>query len=395
MKVNASNVEQIQLESKVPDRLKKDIIDRLRYCFSNVKQIIFSSDELLTVVFEGASSLSLSGAINNLVNKMTRTALDFREVVLYQNVSTYVPLDCRSKAVEKGWIRELAPGIYGYFGFLYNLKSYLDLYFEKIARECEASFIELPSVIQTDVLLKAGHFTLFPHHVYAVFNLDFQDRMLDEKNINPIFEKGKEWEHYLEAMSSHSNICLTPSLCYNYYALLKDTDIQHLSDAVVTVKSKCYRHEIMHVSPLSRQREFEMREIIFLGKSEDVKKKREEILKKTWDFAMEHDLVAKVVNAFDPFFVDHLSSRAAFQFNREMKLELRVRYRDYGDEEDMAVSSFNLHGTSFSKAFNILYQTVLASSGCVGFGLERWMLALLSRYGIEKRQWPTHYWHLF
>lgn len=68
------------------------------------------------------------------------------------------------------------------------------------------------------------------------------------------------------------------------------------------------------------------------------------------------------------------------------KYELRI---NYSDENQLSCASFNLHGTAFSYPFVILVdgcdETV---TGCVGLGIERWVLAFLCQFGIEIDGWP-------
>jgi hypothetical protein len=63
----------------------------------------------------------------------------------------------------------------------------------------------------------------------------------------------------------------------------------------------------------------------------------------------------------------------------------------------MAIASFNNHETFFGEAFSISLaryghptsdRATPAWSGCVAFGIERWLLALLVEHGLNPRDWP-------
>ena len=46
-------------------------------------------------------------------------------------------------------------------------------------------------------------------------------------------------------------------------------------------------------------------------------------------------------------------------------------------------------GTLFGHAFGIrTHEGEIATTACVGFGLERLVLALFSQHGFEPRRWP-------
>ena len=61
-----------------------------------------------------------------------------------------------------------------------------------------------------------------------------------------------------------------------------------------------------------------------------------------------------------------------------------------GGHRTVAASSFNLHDTFFGEAFDIrLACGAPATTACVAFGLERWLLAFLVRHGPYAAGWPT------
>lgn len=74
------------------------------------------------------------------------------------------------------------------------------------------------------------------------------------------------------------------------------------------------------------------------------------------------------------------------QLNERSKYELKLYYND---EKALAAASFNLHGTAFTKPFNIKIRNVnYPVTGCIGFGIERWVLGFLAQYGLCEKKWP-------
>ena len=49
---------------------------------------------------------------------------------------------------------------------------------------------------------------------------------------------------------------------------------------------------------------------------------------------------------------------------------------------------FCLHGTAFTHPFDISMKESEAVTGCIGYGLERFVLAFLSQYGENVETWP-------
>ena len=80
-------------------------------------------------------------------------------------------------------------------------------------------------------------------------------------------------------------------------------------------------------------------------------------------------------------------SRAALQRIKGLKHELVFRFPD---GRPLAIASFNDHELFFGDAFKIsLTDGSPAWSGCVAFGLERWLMAVLVTHGVEPSGWPV------
>lgn len=55
---------------------------------------------------------------------------------------------------------------------------------------------------------------------------------------------------------------------------------------------------------------------------------------------------------------------------------------------DLALASVNHHEDHFGAAFGITRHDRPAASGCVAFGIERWVYALTRRHGADRHAWP-------
>jgi len=70
-----------------------------------------------------------------------------------------------------------------------------------------------------------------------------------------------------------------------------------------------------------------------------------------------------------------------------LKYELQLTIDASG--RSIAAASFNHHHDYFGQRFAIrLANGDTAHSGCVAFGLERWVLALFAQHGVDEGQWP-------
>jgi seryl-tRNA synthetase len=377
----------INLKKELHSNLHAHFEDRLKYLNNSILAINFIDSKMLEISCDhGADEVDISNTVREAVDVALDANIDFiDEKIIFDNTSAnYVPKDFTHELIEKGYVQSSQDGFYSFFGPVKKLLDTIDRWFFEMAKELRCQDITLPSIISSEDLMTAGHFNTFPHHVYLVNNLDLTSKQ--EVHTNKICSTD------LNDRSVHSGVCLTPSVCYNYFRLLKDKSITTIDQSMITARCNCYRYELSDVAPFRRQKEFDMREVVFIGVPGDVENIRMKLIERTWDIVMNYDIKAKVVNASDPFFLDDISARTAVQYNREMKFELQTFYSKH---KSIATSSYNLHSSSFVNAFNINQDKKVSVSGCVGWGLERWVLILFSRFSTNPVNWPSELQHIF
>jgi seryl-tRNA synthetase len=146
---------------------------------------------------------------------------------------------------------------------------------------------------------------------------------------------------------------------------------------------------------------FEMREIVALGSRSDVERFRLEMIDRAREMVSDLGLEGRIETASDPFFLQDPRAadvvpvnvlpeprgRRIMQQILPLKYELRLTLDESG--RTCAVASFNHHLDFFGRRFSIrLPSGAIAHSGCVAFGLERWVLAFLAQHGIDEHGWP-------
>jgi len=91
--------------------------------------------------------------------------------------------------------------------------------------------------------------------------------------------------------------------------------------------------------------------------------------------------------AADPFFGRGGKMLAVNQ--KEQKLKFEVVVPVISADDPTAVCSFNFHQEHFGSAFDIRTQDgQVANTACLGFGLERIVMALFKAHGFETEGWP-------
>lgn len=204
--------------------------------------------------------------------------------------------------------------------------------------------VKIPSLISEDVLKTCGYFSTFPQH------LTF---------LTPLSSSENE--------SRASKRFLTPAACIHIYPMLKR---ERKIDACYTTRERVYRYENGEFEQPERLWEFTVREMVFVGSTKYVLSKLNLIKNKALSFAKTIDTNAELQSACDLFYPSKENNvQQRLQLANHAKDELLLSL----DGRKIAVASFNYHGCHFSKAFGFDEQGEIAT-GCVGFGLERWIL---------------------
>jgi len=176
---------------------------------------------------------------------------------------------------------------------------------------------------------------------------------------------------------------LNPAACYPVYPIFSGLLPQ--GGRLVTVLNWVYRHEPSDEP--TRLQSFRMREFIRVASTEDVVQWRNDWLQRSLDLLRGLGLDASSDVASDPFFGRAGKMMAANQVDQKLKFEILVPV--ISKEKPTAICSFNWHQDHFSGKFGIRNaDDTLASTACLGFGLERVTLALIKTHGFDPSQWP-------
>ncbi len=260
-------------------------------------------------------------------------------------------------------------------GTLLDLYRRLDRLFLRWARECGADEYLFPPFIAARELSKLDYFRSFPHLVTFATTLDASEENLKQfATGEPLNDAGE----VQLAVQSPIREVLTPAACYHFYVRFQRETLA--SARYVTTRATCYRREACY-SPLERQWSFSMREIVCLGTAEEVKEYLARYQEKVDRFFRSIELPVEWKNATDPFFNPSRNPKYLLQKLDPVKTEMIF-------EDKLAIGSINFHRNYFGEAFEILRDGREAFSGCVAFGLERWIYAFLSRFGLNQSDWP-------
>jgi len=241
-----------------------------------------------------------------------------------------------------------------------------------------AEVYTFPPVIDRTIIERTDYLDSFPHLAGTVFSFLGRDR--DALKLSKKVHDGEDWGTEL----GMTEVCLNPAACYPVYPVMRG----RLPDdgRLVTMTNWVYRHE---PSPEpTRMQSFRVREFVRLGTPDQVVSWRDEWLERGVTLMKDLGLPARSDVAADPFFGRAGKMLADGQKSQKLKFEVLVPV--ISEEDPTAVCSFNYHQEHFGSVFEIeSVEGTPAHTACLGFGLERVVMALFKHHGFDPEQWPS------
>jgi len=248
------------------------------------------------------------------------------------------------------------------------LRAMLDEIFLSWARQTGARPMQYPPLVEVEGLAQLDYFRNFPHLAVLAtgLNPDAQKLYASHESLT---------DHIATVNVEPVRYALPSAACFNVYLSLRGELLptQH----TITTSATCFRRENEYHD--RRLLAFTMREIVFLGESEQVLDNLAELKKVVVAFAEHLGLPLALENSSDPFF-ESGGARALMAQLFPVKQEFVYS----GSREPVAIGSVNFHRNFFGERCGIqLPDESTAYSGCVAFGLERWVSVLREQFGEE------------
>jgi len=289
--------------------------------------------------------------------------------------------------VKRGWMHDYGKGQVAYSGPLLKLAKLMN---EKAGELYKTAFnakeSHFPAMVDADTLHKCGYFDSHPNAVSFIGNVveDF-DAIEEFRKANSCSEGA------LLPQRDHVHIdgmCLNPAACFPCYPTLTGQDFTN--GACYTWLGRVFRYESRNINGLDRLYEFNVRELVFVGDEEYVRSVRARALPVVEELASWMDIDCQVQTATDPFFATVSAAKKFWQASQEVKNEIKIpALGNDGSVKHLACGSINLHGNFFGKRFGFnAANGEPAQTGCVGLGIERWMLAAFTQHGFDPMRWP-------
>ena len=287
--------------------------------------------------------------------------------------------DFNDALVEHGFI--IPTGVKGAYGrgqAFEDIVRAFNALVDRIAIADGAQEVMFPPIVARALVEKMGYLDSFPHlagSVHSFVGTDAKARELSER-----VHAGERWEELLDP----TEVMLAPAACYPVYPAF--SGLLPGGGRLITVLNWVFRHEPSDEP--TRLQSFRMRELVRLGRAEDVLAWRDDWLQRGLALLRGLGLPAESDVAADPFFGRTGKMLAANQKEQRLKFEILVPVISL--DKPTAICSFNWHQDHFSSKFGIRNaDESLAQTACLGFGLERVALALVKAHGFDAKAWPS------
>lgn len=258
-----------------------------------------------------------------------------------------------------------------------RLFEFFDSSFAEIAKSFGAVEKLYPALIPVSAYQETGYLKTSPQ--YSIFcSSPYEDIDLLVDLNKKVSDKD------IHESLSEPKFGLSPSACFHTYIEYRDKKLDN--NTVVTFNQNVFRNEGRFCwDDYGRLMDYHVREIVLIGTEKFVADTRKAILEEARKFIEKIGLCGEIATASDPFVIPTMQKYKKLQMQEKSKYELKLLC---SNEKKLACASFNFHGESFTHPFNIKVKDATPTvTGCIGFGIERWVLAYLAQFGTDANNW--------
>lgn len=353
---------------------KQELLKNIGFISEDILEYALKGNTLRVNVSSKVNELDIEDKLKSYVGKFV--SFDNDEILYYSDDSSRFYYDDIYESTED--IHYFGHGNIALEGTAKFLFDFFDSKFEKIALGFGAKPKIYPVLLPVKAYQQTGYLKRSPQ--YAIFCCNtFED-----------IDKLEDLQHNIQNDNIQLSLkqptfALSPSACFHTYLEYENTVLN--SDSVYTFCQSVFRNEgRFSFSEIGRLMDYHVREIVMIGSIDFVSTMRQEFLSKLVAIMTDWNLNFSVNVAADPFIMPKMQKLKKIQKVEKSKYEVKL---NCNSSHKISVASFNLHGSAFTDPFNIKVKnnddTV---TGCIGFGIERWVIAFICQYGTEPSKWP-------
>ncbi len=289
--------------------------------------------------------------------------------------------DLRDRLIHAGvLIGSTVKGLYGKGAAFVHVFDGLDALVTEAGQVDQPELMRFPPLLPREHFVRTDYVRSFPDLIGSVHSFLGGDR--EHAALLQTLADDGPWSTELDP----TELVLVPAACYPIYPTI--SGILPRGGRTFDVLGSCFRHE--GSDDPARMMTFHQHEFVHVGTPESALAfrnrwlERSQILMKSIGL----DVADEVAN--DPFFGRAGRMLAANQRGDALKFEVVATVAN--PEKSTAIVSCNCHQDHLTIPFGInTHDGGVAHSACVGFGMERIVLALFARHGMDLELWPREY----
>lgn len=271
-------------------------------------------------------------------------------------------------------------GLYGRSGVFEEVAQRVEALARRVAADDGAEVMRFPPALSRATFERTGYLRNFPHLAGIIRCFCGDDRA--HRALMKACDAGEDWAASLDGTA----MMLTPAACYPVYPVLARRGAVPAAGWLVDVSGTCFRHEPSREP--TRMQWFRMQEFVRVGTEAQVLAFRTSWMERAATIATRLGLPHHIDVANDPFFGRAGKLRAESQREQALKFELLIPVNP--GQPPTACASFNFHGAYFGENWDLRDgDGTPAFTSCVGFGLERFAVALFRHHGTDLKAWPS------
>ena len=265
-------------------------------------------------------------------------------------------------------IKNISPGIFTLRGKF--LKYFYNLDFFLINRSNSKKYekIHVHSMLPLQSFLRNGYLLNFPHHIMFASHVKRDLKFIDQ--VSALKESTR-----INKAIDKPQLVISPTVCYHIFETLKDSNLN--VNKVFDSISSCNRFESINYLTFERLQSFTMREFVAFGSQIFIKNfLRENTIYFKKKF-IKNKIKFRIITANDQFFSQLGIKKMAYQSLNDLKFEFQF-WLPY-EKKWLSVGSFNNHLDILVNKYNIKSQKNALHSGCIGWGYERFVYAIIAQ----------------
>ena len=354
---------------------KKEFLEKSYYLDDGIDKCLIKNQKIyffFNKTLNSSKKNFLNKKIKRLINRLK--AIDNKietKIIFENNIKTKGIKNSFLKLQKSNQIEQVSDGLFSIKGNLLKKINKLDRFLDNYAKKEKYSEMFAHSLIPLETLYKNGYLSNFAHHATVCSHF--------ERNINSI-DKISNLKKYngkfIQNKLAKPDLALSPTVCYHCFENLKNKKI--FTNTIFNIKSACSRFESKNYKTFERLHVFTMREYVAYGSAKFVEAFLEKNLQYFKRKFLNLGIKFRIVTASDPFFSDSGMKRMLYQNINFLKKEFQFWLPN--EKKWLAVGSFNNHLNSLNIKYKIKGKNnKIINSGCIGWGYERFIYALVSQ----------------